>query len=127
MVLILEDDDILRDIMVKYLERQGWRCVAARNKHEAIAHIHDRLANLRWLILDRTLPDGNGIEVAHAARRARPDIPVVLISGDHNPPDPDEGLIFLPKPFRLSRLHETMARHGTEEAGDRPRRPDIPS
>ena len=71
------------------------------------------------MILDLTLPDGDGVKVYRALSAAHPDLPVVFSSGNAPPPElmawAARGRIaFLSKPFELgdllARLRDTLSK-----------------
>lgn len=116
MIFVLDDDDMLRGLISEFLARRGMRCLTARGRDEALRRLERELDQVCALVVDRTLPDGDGLDVIREARKRRPDIPAILICGYHDHPDPSEGVVFLPKPFRLSRLAETVERACPEAA-----------
>jgi len=78
-VLLVEDDDPLRAILVELLQARGWRTYSTDQGHEAVElakHHH-----LDFSILDMHLPGITGLEVfAHISREVRP-LPSIMISG----------------------------------------------
>ena len=64
-------------------------------------------------IVDVRLPGASGVELAGRLRRRRPPVPVVLITGDAEPVDPDalqaSGAVLVTKPFDDVRLIAAMS------------------
>jgi len=77
-ILIADDQDILRDSLATTLARQGYEVVAAADGQAAL----DRLQQERFdlLISDLKMPRLSGLDLLAAARRLRPDMPVVLMT-----------------------------------------------
>ena len=80
-ILIVEDDELLRDAFRLLLEDAGYQVLEAGTADEAIALAQDRLPAL--MVLDLGLPDRPGLEVVRTLRRdpALIDIPVVALTG----------------------------------------------
>jgi len=107
-ILLAEDDVLLRRILVRMLERTGYRVVAASDGAEALelAHAHDGPIHL--LITDAIMPAMGGTELIQRMRAEQPDIPVLLVSG-YGGEQIDEldsigALTLLPKPFPMEVL-----------------------
>jgi PAS domain S-box-containing protein len=78
-VLLVEDNDHVREFAQNLLEDLGYEVVAAASGEEAL----DRLAESRidLLFSDVVMPGLSGLEIARRARERRPDLPVLLASG----------------------------------------------
>ena len=57
-ILVIEDDDLVRQGIVDILELKGWNAVAAKSCSEALVRI--RGEEYMLYVLDMKLPDGNG-------------------------------------------------------------------
>lgn len=104
-VLVAEDQDDVREVIVAHLEALGYRCVAASNGSLAL----DLLAggNIDILLVDYAMPGLSGIEVIRAARETRPGLAVVLTTGYAQGEvlrDRLERVTLLKKPFRTEEL-----------------------
>jgi signal transduction histidine kinase len=108
-VLIIDDEPIIRMLVVDALEEMGFECAEAGDGPEGLA-ILERAERLDLLITDVGLPNGlNGRQVADRARELRPDLKVLFITGyaenaalNHGHIGP--GTRVLPKPFSVSEL-----------------------
>jgi CheY-like chemotaxis protein len=80
-VLLVEDDDLVRVHVAAQLEGLGYRVICARNGHEALEAL--RLStHFDLLFTDVVMPGGmNGRELAEAANKIRPNLPVLFTSG----------------------------------------------
>ena len=103
-VLVVDDDDGVRELAEDTLRRAGLTVHGATDGREAIARLRARVGEIRAVVLDLTMPGMSGEETFEELRRIAPDLPVVLMSGydedratrrfgDRRPGD------FLQKPF----------------------------
>jgi diguanylate cyclase (GGDEF)-like protein len=78
-VLIVDDDAVLGQSLVDVLALEGIRAIAAGRSDEALelVALHDPTA----VVVDYHLPDGTGIELAHAIKTRKSDTPVLLLTG----------------------------------------------
>ena len=100
--LVLEDDARLRSIVVRTLTRAGLACDEAGSM-EAAEELLD-LHEYDLLVLDRRLPDGDGLEVCRRARERGFRNSILLLTAMDQPEDEVEGLSvgaddYLGKPF----------------------------
>ncbi|MFC7528093.1 response regulator [Actinoplanes sp. GCM10030250] len=80
-VLVVDDEEDLRDIMRRMLERRGYATLAAGEPDEAIPICRDHPGEINALITDLTLPGVSGGDLAKTVRDLRPGIGVVFVSG----------------------------------------------
>jgi two-component system, cell cycle sensor histidine kinase and response regulator CckA len=78
-VLLVEDDDPVRELLGRALRCNGFEVVAAASGEEALDLEPTRPVDL--LLSDVMLPNQNGFEVASQIRRRSPHIPVIFMSG----------------------------------------------
>ena len=79
-VLLVDDDDVVRDVMTETLERKGFHVVAAANVIEALRHITTERFDA--LLTDLHMPNpGDGFTVVTAMRHSQPDALTLLVSG----------------------------------------------
>ena len=80
-VLVVEDDEDVRQVAVEILEHLGYRVLVAENGIEALA-ILSRDEPIRLLFSDVVMPGGlSGIELAREVRRLHQDVRILLTSG----------------------------------------------
>ncbi|MCB9029629.1 MAG: response regulator [Deltaproteobacteria bacterium] len=107
-ILICEDEELVRDLIVQILEPHSFELVSVRNGTEALNTI-ERTKDFDLIISDVGLPDTSGEILAQKVRKLLPDIAILLISG-HAPNQlsidelPDKIVRFLSKPFTPSEL-----------------------
>jgi DNA-binding NtrC family response regulator len=78
-VLLVEDDESVRDAVSLILERAGYAVTSAENGLVAAGLIEDWQPTL--VITDIFMPDGDGIETLNLVKRRWPATPVIAISG----------------------------------------------
>ncbi len=103
-LLLVEDKDSFRDLLVKALAGSDWTVTPAADPAEALAHLETRPFPV--LVTDLRLPGMSGLELIRRAKRLRPEIRAVLMSAFGEPKDIVEAMKlgtddFLPKPFDL--------------------------
>ena len=122
-ILLVEDDDILRDGIVVGLGLEGFEVDAVTCLADARAAIGDHAG----VVLDIGLPDGSGLDLIAEWRRAGLETPVLLLTARDMVTDRVEGLDrgaddYLGKPFDLTelsaRLRAIMRRASGRASGD---------
>jgi CheY-like chemotaxis protein len=110
-VLLAEDEPLIRFDIADELRRLGYRVIEAGNAVEAIAVLQST-ARIDLLVTDVNMPGaGDGLDVARALKERRPDIGVIVMSGHFVPMEMDRHLIdlFVPKPVLSDRLARKIA------------------
>jgi len=107
-VLVVEDEEMVREIVTWALEDLGFDVIGAASGDEAIGLIEDGLVDL--LLTDIRMPGGiDGWTLAEKARARIPDLPVIYVSGySHEPPRMTRGSIFVQKPLRTESLRQAV-------------------
>jgi DNA-binding response OmpR family regulator len=118
-VLVVEDDEALRDMLGVALARAGLRVLAAASAAGAVAAADGARVDL--LVTDVVLPDRNGLELAAALRVEHPALRVIYLSSWYDDSDfPDlRGASLLAKPFSLEALRRAVTVALGSEAPDR--------
>jgi DNA-binding NtrC family response regulator len=78
-VLVVDDNDDVRELLQEFLEDAGFRVRAARDGEAAIQSFTREPSDL--VITDMRMPKLNGLQVLQAVRAARPGTPVILLTG----------------------------------------------
>jgi CheY-like chemotaxis protein len=108
-ILVVEDDNEVRSMLVDSLKMLGYVVTAAHDGKTGLGRLTDDRPDL--MMVDFAMPGMNGIDVIAAARRVRDDLPVILATGYA---DVDISRLavrrcsILRKPFQLDELARTV-------------------
>jgi PAS domain S-box-containing protein len=105
LVLLIDDEDSVRSLARRVLERSGYDVLEASSGEEALALFAEHAAGIRAVVLDLTMPGMSGEAAFQQLRQVRPDLPVIVSSG--YAPDDDgtmTGVPFLAKPYKPAEL-----------------------
>ena len=80
-VLVVDDDEGVRDLLDATLCRAGLTVLLASDGREAVDLFRRHADEIRAVVLDRTMPDIGGEDAFDEIRRIRPDARIMLISG----------------------------------------------
>jgi CheY-like chemotaxis protein len=119
MVLVVEDDPMVAEMTSRLLKDAGYQSECIGTGKQALAMVENKAVTVDALLIDLTLPDMPGLEVARQARLKRPSLPVVLTSGypRYRIPPEFDGAPFLAKPYSLDELVTAVQRLLPSEAG----------
>ena len=116
-VLLVEDDEAIRNLMRRSLEAAGFRALEAGNAEEATALLEQSPVRVDLVITDVMLPGESGIELVHRLEAQHPGVRTLLVSG-FAPSSPgsstpfEPGTAFLSKPFTgeqlVGKVHELL-------------------
>jgi len=111
-ILIIEDEQALSKSIATYLAAENYTCEVAADCKTAL----DRIETFEYdcILLDISLPDGNGLQVLQALKRDNKTEGVIIISARDSIDDRIKGLQlgaddYLTKPFHLSELSARIA------------------
>lgn len=110
-LLFVEDDRDLLKSMLYYFSEFGYNCEKAKTLQDALDKVNDYQYDC--VILDLSLPDGNGIDLLKHIKHQKKDIGVIILSANSNLDDKLNGLDlgaddYLTKPFHLSELNSRI-------------------
>jgi DNA-binding NtrC family response regulator len=111
--LVVDDEELVRDLTVLVLRRAGYEVVSAASARQALELVETHSIDL--IVSDVVMPDLTGVELLAEMRERRPDLPVVLMTGGS--PDPERttnalelgacAIVF--KPFTHAQLRDAVA------------------
>ena len=112
-VLVVDDEEDLRDIIRRMLERRGFATLIAGDSHQAIEVCREHPGEIDILVTDLGLPGVTGGELSREATELRPGMRVVYISGLPKEMAVADGLIepdalLVKKPFSTESLIEAL-------------------
>ena len=119
-ILLVDDDSDVRAVTAAMLAELGHDVIEAGSGGAALDCLEREGRRIELMIADVAMPGMGGVELAHAARLGRPDLPILFITGFGGaalPPD-EPGLgELLRKPFRTAdlaaKVAAMLARRGT--------------
>ncbi len=106
LLLLVEDEDAVRDSLSHILELYSYRVLLAANADEALSLVHKYGLEIRLAIMDIILPGMNGMELAARIRTICPDLPVLFLSGYSDDVLKSKGIssVYLHKPVHPVQL-----------------------
>ena len=115
-VLVVDDSAPVRGAACLFLSENGYESLEAGNAEEALVLLSDAGHSIDLILTDVVMPDLSGPELVEAARKLKPDLPAVCMSG-YGREGLDkrvEGFPFVPKPLNSNNLlkivHEVLNR-----------------
>ncbi len=108
-VLVIDDDDSVRSVLVETLSSAGFEVLEANGGEEGLKHIQTVTPSAA--IIDFIMPGMNGDEVARRLKRTLPDLPIIFVSGyfDTLALDGISGAVILRKPFNIEGLNNAVS------------------
>ena len=121
-VLVVEDEDSVRALIIELLEELGYAPLPASNGDAALAHLRSPQA-IDLLITDVGLPGLNGRQLAEMARAQRPTLPVLFVTGyaanaTVRASFLDPGMDMISKPFSMTELAAKIGEMVVREKSD---------
>ena len=99
-ILLVDDETPILLLARKWLEGLGYSVEPHKDGVEALASFRSRPRRFDLLVTDQSMPEMEGFELIHEARRLRPELAVVLTSGRHYQSESDSlDCFWLQKPF----------------------------
>ena len=114
-ILVVDDEDAVRDVLVRTLEAEGYEVLQARDGKEALEQLERGRRPVDALLCDVVMPVMGGRELGKHLAHTRPHLPVVWMSGYPRDAAFSEALLdddqpFLQKPIPGDLLLETVRR-----------------
>ena len=113
-ILIVDDEEVLRDVLDAVLRREGFEVVMAASGEEALS-ILDADENIDLVILDIMLPGISGIDTLRSIRISSPSLPVIIITAFSSIDGAIEAMKhgafhYIPKPFKNEEVVLTVTK-----------------
>lgn len=112
-ILVADDEDALRELLIEALQETGYQVVGAANGREVLERLRDNEIDL--ILLDIAMPRMDGITCLNQIRRTHPTLPVIACTG-FAAPDQQQRLEslhisgYLSKPYRLEEVIVAVGR-----------------
>jgi two-component system, response regulator PdtaR len=109
-VLVVEDEPLLRMLAVEVVEEAGFIAIEARDADEAVVLLESR-SDITLLFTDINMPGSmDGLKLAHAVRNRWPPIKILVVSGKQRLQSSDlpSNSCFVEKPYQASALVEEL-------------------
>ncbi|MEM7330474.1 MAG: response regulator [Chloroflexota bacterium] len=115
MLLVVDDEDYVRDSLTELLQLKGFHVLAAENGQRAIQLYRYYREKISVVLCDMTMPVMSGAETIRRLRSINPEVPVIVFSGygEEKALHQMRGLepfIFLQKPLALETILENIAK-----------------
>ncbi|MGZ7040687.1 MAG: sigma-54-dependent transcriptional regulator, partial [Thermoanaerobaculia bacterium] len=103
-VLIVDDEEVLRDVLQAVLQREGFDAILASSGEEAL-NVLDSDEEVDLVILDIMLPGISGIDTLRSIRISNPTLPVIVITAFSSIDGAIDAMKhgafhYIPKPFK---------------------------
>jgi two-component system phosphate regulon response regulator OmpR len=130
-LLVVDDDQRLRELLQRYLSQQGFEVSLAENATALNRQLQKRLWDL--IVLDIMMPGEDGLSIVRRLRAAGETVPIILLTARAEEVDRIIGLEmgaddYLPKPFNprelLARIQAVLRRQPARELAAAPARED---
>jgi len=117
-ILLVDDEELVRDLTRRMLERLGYRVLTAHDGWQALELFRVHQDDVVCALLDLTLPRMDGAQTLRELRQLRADLPAIVSSG-YDQTELDRRLVdeercdFVQKPYELAvlrnKLHEVLS------------------
>jgi two-component system phosphate regulon sensor histidine kinase PhoR len=120
-ILVIDDEQIMRDGVSRILSKDGWGVITAENGQQGLDVIKSRADQIDVTLLDLMMPGMSGMEVLDHIRSINPNLLVIVITGYATVESAVEAMKkgaydFIPKPFTPDQLR-IVVRRALEKRG----------
>lgn len=107
-ILVVEDDNIVRMLIVDVLEELEFKVLEADGSEAALSLLEDSGRTIDLLMTDVGLPGMDGQELAARARQLRPELPILFASGYAESIEVPVDMSVIGKPFSIDQLRDKV-------------------
>lgn len=107
-ILVVEDDDIVRMLIVDVLEELEFSVLEADGSEQALEQLKDADLHIDLMMTDVGLPGMDGRELATEARKLHPSLPILFASGYAETIDVPADMHVIGKPFSIDQLRDKV-------------------
>ena len=112
-ILIVDDDDSIRFVLTKALQKEGYHILTARNGKEAIEALQKEPVDV--ILLDIFMPDANGLELIETFQEINQTAPIIIITAHGNTQTAIEAAKrraydYVTKPFDIKEVRALVSR-----------------
>jgi CheY-like chemotaxis protein len=108
LILVVDDEAIVRRLVRRVLEREGASVLEAEDGERGLRLVQEHARDLTLVITDLVMPVIDGFEVAEVLSIFQPDLPVLAMSGHATAPVSDRRLTIIKKPFPVASLVDAV-------------------
>ncbi len=114
-ILLVDDEDIVREGSQALLEYLGYRVLTAENGRHALEVYHAHQHEIEFVLTDIVMPEIDGVQLFHRLRELNPDVRIVMMTGyplgNERRELLEQGMVdWVQKPLDLALLAETVHR-----------------
>jgi two-component system phosphate regulon sensor histidine kinase PhoR len=114
-ILVIDDEQIMREGCSRILSKDGWAVICAENGNQGLGEIQARSDKIDVILLDLMMPGMSGMEVLDHVRTIDPNLLVIVITGYATVESAVEAMKkgaydFIPKPFTPDQLRIVVRR-----------------
>ena len=112
-VLVFDDEDDLREVMCRILQRRGFTTLSAGRPAEAVSVCREHSGDIHVLLADLGMPDAIGVQLAREVIAERPQMRVLFVSGLPKEAAVQQGIVedeanVVQKPFTTAGLVDAV-------------------
>ncbi len=117
-ILVADDEDVIRKTTSAILERDGYHVLTADSGQQALKVLQEFFGKVHLVLCSINMPAPNGLKLRNLILRHRPGIIVVLLTGDTSLSGIPTGVPILPKPFTVNEFRQRVRQWLGVEADD---------
>jgi CheY-like chemotaxis protein len=111
-VLVVDDEELLRDLLTRILQRNGLRVLTAANGEEALEVLEANKVSV--VVSDVAMPQMDGLKLLAKVKESNPDLPVLLVTGQTGKHSRDQAEAagadgYVAKPFKSTEILQSIA------------------